>query len=415
MPFLLVALLGAAIAETAFSLWLSRRQIAHVARHQNAVPAEFSDTVTPAEHHKAAAYTIARERLAMIQSIVGVLTGMAWLLGGFDRLYAALALITPPSIGRSVFFVLAIAAVSEAIALPFAAYRTFVTEQRFGFNRATPGLFLRDKLKGWAIALVIAVPLLSGCFWFMRTMAGLWWLYVWFGVVIVMAAAPAIYVRWIAPRFNRFTPLPDGDLRRGIEGLMRACGFRAAGLYTMDASKRSAHGNAYFIGFGRSKRIVLFDTLVESSTPAEIQAVIAHELGHFHHRHVLFALVRAALIAFIALFTFGFLARQSWLLPALGITHTDDALSLIAGLLCWSILGPFLSLAGNFLSRRNEFQADDFARAHVGAEPMISALVRLSRENAATLTPDPLYALYHYSHPPVPVRIAHIRAARPTR
>jgi STE24 endopeptidase len=230
-----------------------------------------------------------------------------------------------------------------------------------------------------------------------------------------MAAAPTIYVRWIAPRFNTFIPLPDGELRRGIEGLMRACGFRASSLFTMNASRRSAHGNAYFIGFGRSKRIVLFDTLIDGSKPVEIQAVIAHELGHFHHRHVLFALLRVAVMAFVALFAFGWLARQPWLLPALGITHADDALSLIAGLLCWSILGPFLSLTGNFLSRRNEFQADDFAREHVGAAPMISALVRLSRENAVTLTPDPLYALYHYSHPPVPVRIAHIRAARQTR
>jgi len=409
MPFLLVVLLGAAIAETGFSLWLSRRQIAHVTRHQNAVPAEFSDVVTPAEHRKAADYTVARERLAMVRSIVSLLIGAAWLLGGFDRLYAALALITPPSIGRSVLFVLAIAAVSEIIALPFAVYRTFVVEQRFGFNRATPRLFAFDKLKGWAIALAVAVPLLAGCFWVMRNLAGLWWLYVWLGVVAVMVAAPTIYVRWIAPRFNRFTPLPDGELRRGIEGLMRACGFRAAGLFTMDASKRSAHGNAYFIGFGRSKRIVLFDTLVEGSAPAEIQAVIAHELGHFHYRHVLFGLLRAAAITFVALFAFGWLARQPWLLPALGLAHADDALSLIAGMLCWSILGPFLSLAGNWLSRRNEFQADDFARAHVGAAPIISALVKLSRENASTLTPDRLYALYHYSHPPVPLRVARVR------
>jgi STE24 endopeptidase len=180
----------------------------------------------------------------------------------------------------------------------------------------------------------------------------------------------------------------------------------------MDASKRSGHGNAYFIGFGRSKRIVLFDTLVDSSPPDEIRAIIAHELGHFKHRHVLFGLLRSAVILFFVLAGFGWLARQAWLLPALGIRHADDALSLVACVLCWSLLGPLAALLGNWISRRHEFQADEFARLHTGADPMVAALVRLSRENASTLTPDPLYALYHYSHPPVPLRIARIRASQ---
>ncbi len=409
IPPLLALLLGASLAETILSLWLSARQIRHVRDHREHVPADFMQAVSQPEHRKAADYTVAREQVAMLRSVWQWAIGAAWLLGGFDLLYGILAAAMPPTPGRSVAFVLAALAIGTVLSLPFSLYGTFVIEQKFGFNRTSPALFVRDRLKGWALSLVVATPLLLGCFWLMRHASGAWWLYVWMGLVVITLAAPAVYVRLVAPRFNRFTPLPEGELKSGIMALMQSCGFRASALFTMDASKRSAHGNAFFIGFGRTKRIVLFDTLVEGSPLDEIRSIIAHELGHFRHRHVLFGMLRSLLILFFVLAGFGWLARQPWLLPSLGFHHADNALSLAACVLCWSLVGPFGALLGNWISRRHEFQADEFARSRTGAEPMISALVRLSRENASTLTPDPLYALYHYSHPPVPVRVARIR------
>ena len=409
IPPLLALLLAASLGETLLSLWLSRRHIAHVRAHRGTIPADFTQAVSAQEHGKAADYTVARERLSMLRSAWEWVIGAGWLLGGFDLLYGLLARATPHALGRSAAFVIAYAAVGTLVSLPFALYSTFGVEQSFGFNRTTPALYVRDRLKGWTLGLLLGVPLLFGCFWLMRNASGLWWLYVWLGLLLLMVSAPAVYVRLIAPRFNRFTPLPEGELKHGILALMQACGFHASALFTMDASKRSAHGNAYFIGFGRTKRIVLFDTLVEGSPIDEVRAIVAHELGHFKHRHVLFGLLRSAAVLFFVLAGFGWLARQAWLLPSLGIHHADPALSLVACVLCWSLVGPFGALLGNWISRRHEFQADEFARVHTGADPMVSALVRLSRENASTLTPDPLYALYHYSHPPVPVRIARLR------
>jgi STE24 endopeptidase len=227
----------------------------------------------------------------------------------------------------------------------------------------------------------------------------------------LMLAAPTVYVRLIAPRFNKFTPLREGELRARIETLLRRCGFRSSGLFSMDASRRSAHGNAFFIGFGRTKRVVLFDTLIEANSPEEIEAVVAHELGHDRHGHVLFGMLRGAVMAFVSLAAFGWLSKQVWLLPSFGIVHHDDALALLACLLLSGMVGPLFAPIGNWISRRNEFQADDYARRQVAAAPMVSALLRLSRDNASTLTPDELYALVHYSHPPVPVRIRHLREA----
>ncbi|WP_428390751.1 M48 family metallopeptidase [Lichenicoccus sp.] len=412
-PLLIIVLL-ASLAETLLSLWLSRRQIAHVRAHCEQVPADFAHAITVEQHRRAAEYTVARERLAMVRQVWQWLVGAAWLLVGFDLLYGLLAAATPPSLGRSVGFVLAYAAIGALLALPFSLYGTFVVEQGFGFNRTTPALYARDRLRGWGIGLLLATPLLFVAFWLIARVAGLWWLYGWLGLVVLMLGAPAVYVRLIAPRFNRFTPLPEGELRQGITALVRECGFRAAALFTMDASRRSSHGNAYFIGFGRNKRIVLFDTLIDGSPIEEVRAIVAHELGHFRHGHILQGLLRSAVVLFVVLAGFGWLAHQPWLLPAFGIQHRDAALSLVACLLCWSLVGPLASLLGNWISRRHEFQADAFARSRAGAGPMIAALVRLSRDNASTLTPDPLYALYHYSHPPVPVRVARLRAEAAT-
>ena len=411
LPLLLTFFCGATLAWTAVALALSRRQIAHVREHSAAVPADFAEQVTLDDHRKAAAYTVERERLAACETVLDALLALAWAFGGIVILYDAVASVVPPSPWRGVAFLIATAAVRAAIGLPFDAWRAFVIEQRFGFNRTTLATFVADRLKGWAIGLVVSAPLLYGLLWVMRTLTGLWWLWAWIAMLVLMAAAPTVYVRLIAPRFNRFAPLEDAPLRTRIERLLARSGFTSSGLFTMDASRRTAHGNAFFIGFGRAKRIVLFDTLLRSSTPDEIEAVIAHELGHFKHRHALFGLLQGAIVTLAGLAAFGWACRQPWLLPAFGIARDDDALRLFVCLLLASVVGPLLAPLSNWWSRRNEFQADDYARRAVGAPPMISALTRLARDNASTLTPDPLYALAHYSHPPVPIRVRHLRAA----
>ncbi len=411
MPILLIAFIASAILWTVLSLWLSARQIACVRRHRDTVPAAFAARVTPEEHRKAADYTVAHERLDRVGTVLDLAVSLAWVLGGINLLYGALATVLPPSPVRGVAFLIATFAIGALTRLPLSLYATFVLEQRFGFNRTTPLTFLTDRLKHWGIALAIAIPLLFACLWAMRSFSGLWWLWAWFGVLALMLAAPTVYVRLIAPRFNTFSPLDDSALRERIETLLARCGFRSSGLFSMDASRRSAHGNAYFIGFGDTKRIVLFDTLIAGSAPEEIEAVIAHELGHYRHHHILFGLLRGAVIALAVLAAFGWLSQQAWLLPSFGIVYQDEALALLVCLSLSSMVGPLLSPVSNYISRRNEFQADDYARRHAGATPMIDALLKLSRDNASTLTPDPLYALAHYSHPPVPLRIHHLREA----
>jgi STE24 endopeptidase len=411
MPILLIAFIVAATVWTALSLWLSVRQTASVRRHRDSVPPDFVTTVTLDEHRKAAGYTEANERLARVRTVLDFIVTLAWVLGGINLLYGALRSVIPPSLGLGVAFLVATFAVSALLSLPLDIYDTFVLEQKFGFNRTTPLTFALDRCKSWCIALVVSVPLLFACLWAMRDFAGLWWLWTWFGVLALMLAAPAIYVRLIAPRFNKFSPLQDGELRGRIETLLHRCGFRSSGLFSMDASRRSAHGNAYFIGFGNTKRVVLFDTLITGSTPDEIEAVVAHELGHYRHGHVLFGMLRGALIGFVVLAAFGWLTRQPWLLPSFGVAYHDDALALLVCLLLNGMIGPLVAPVSNWISRRNEFQADDYARRNVASGPMISALVKLSRDNASTLTPDALYALVHYSHPPIPIRIRHLHEA----
>ena len=409
MPLLVIFFIAAAIVWATVSLILSTRQISHVRRYRAAVPADFARAVSADEHAKAADYTIARERLSRVETMVDVALSLAWALGGIDLLYGTLASFLRPSLWLSCAFLIGTAATGVLVGLPFSVYRAFVLEQRFGFNRTSAARFAVDRLQGWAISLALSVPLLCALLWVMHAASGLWWLWVWCGVVVLMVAAPTVYVRLVAPRFNTFTPLEDTTLRERIETLLTRSGFRSSGLFTMDASKRTAHGNAFFIGFGRTKRIVLFDTLLQASAPDEIAAVVAHELGHFRHGHVVFGLLRGAVLSFIALAAFGWLCKQPWLLQSFHVAHRDDAIALTVCMLLLSTLGPLAAPLSNWLSRRNEFEADDYARCSVGAAPMINALTRLTRDNASTLTPDPLYALVHYSHPPVPIRVREIR------
>ncbi len=287
---LLTAFVIATLAWAVLALYLSLRQTAHVDRNRDTVPADFATGVSLDEHRKAADYTLARERVARVETLLDVAVTLAWVFGGIGLFYGALASVLPSSLGLGVAFLVGTAVVRSVIGLPVSLYSTFVIERRFGFNRMTPLTYVVDRLRGGLIAAAVAIPLLFAALWIMRNVSGLWWLWTWLALVVLMAVAPAIYVRFVAPRFNRFTPLEEGPLRASIERLLAASGFRSSGLFTMDASRRTAHGNAYFIGFGRSKRIVLFDTLIAQSAPEEIEAVIAHELGHFRHKHVLYGL-----------------------------------------------------------------------------------------------------------------------------
>ncbi|MFI4980991.1 MAG: M48 family metallopeptidase, partial [Nevskiales bacterium] len=351
MPALLIAYILAAISWSLLSLWLSARQIACVSRHRNQVPADFADSVPLEEHRKAADYTVARERLSGVRTVWDLVVSLGWVLGGINLLYGVLAGVLPASPARGVAFLVASFAIGALLSLPLNVYGTFVVEQRFGFNRTTPVMFAVDRVKSWAIGLAVAVPLLFACLWAMQAFSGLWWLWTWVGVVVLMLAAPTVYVRLIAPRFNKFTPLQEGELRGRIETLLRRCGFRPSGLYSMDASRRSAHGNAFFIGFGKTKRVVLFDTLIEASSPDEIEAVVAHELGHDKHGHVLFGMLRSAAMVFAMLAAFGWLSKQPWLLPGFGIVYQDDALALLACLLVVGMVGPLLAPISNWMSR----------------------------------------------------------------
>ena len=409
MPILLVLFVAVSLATTGFDLFLRARQSAHVAGHRDAVPTGFEHSITLEEHRRAADYEQARLRLGRWSTLFALVLALAWASFGYDALYGAIAGGLPPGLTRSVVFLFAGGAISSLLTLPFALVRTFGIEQRFGFNRTTPARFALDKLKGAALGLVIGTPLLYGLLWLMRQ-PGPWWFWAWLGLLATMLVLMEAFPRFIAPLFNRFTPL-DGPLRDRVEALLHRCGFEARGLFVMDASRRSSHGNAYFSGFGRSKRIVLFDTLIAKNTEAELEAVLAHELGHYKLRHIVVGLAQSAGITFVALFALGWLAKQPWLLPSFGLVHQDDALALIVGMLVLETAGPLLGLAGNWISRRHEYQADDFARRMVGAGPMVSALTKLSRDNASTLTPDPLYALVNFSHPPVALRVERLQAA----
>ena len=408
MPPILLLFVVVSVLATAFELWLRYRQVAHVRRHADTVPAGFGEVCTPEQHRHAADYELARQRIGAVSEVFGLVVAVGWACAGYAALYAGVAALVAPGLVRGVVFLVAVGAVSSVLSLPFAVWRTFGVEQRFGFNRTTPGMFVRDRVKGAVLSLLLGVPLLTGVLALMR-LEGPWWLWAWGGTMALMLAMTEIAPRFIMPLFNRFTPL-DGALRIRVEALLARCGFAASGLYVMDASRRSAHGNAFFSGFGRFKRIVLFDTLLDKHTEAEVEAVLAHELGHYKMRHVLTGMVRSVVILFGGFAVVGWLSRQPWLLPGFGIGVQDDALALIVCVLVVQMVGPLLGVVGNWVSRRHEFQADAFARRMVGAAPMVAALQRLARENSSVLSTDPLYALVNYSHPPVPARVARLLA-----
>lgn len=403
--------LAALAGSVLLRLWLARRHIHHVARHRAVVPESFAGRVAAEEHHKAADYTVTNTRIGMLALLYDTGLLLGWTLGGglewLDGLVRG-AGYAPVITGTLV--ILGFMALATLLDLPFSLYHTFVVEERFGFNRSTPGIFVSDLLKQALLLAVIGTPLIALALWIMQASGGLWWLYVWLVwtafTLLMYWAYPAI----IAPLFNRFTPLTDETLKARIQALMDKCGFRSSGIFVMDGSKRSGHGNAYFTGFGNNKRIVFFDTLLESLEPMEIEAVLAHELGHFRLRHIRKRLLTGMLISLAALALLGWLSGQGWFYHSLGISTPSAWMALLLFMLVAPaftfILQPLLS----YLSRKHEFEADAYAVRQSSGTDLVQALVKMYRENASTLTPDPLYSAWHDSHPPAPVRIAHIYA-----
>lgn len=407
-----VLFIALTVAGLALREWLLWRQASAVRRHRSQVPAPFTDAITTEQHARAADYTAALARASMARAAAGaaILLGLT-VGGGIAAIDAGVAGFGLGTIAHGVAVIAAVALLLVACGLPFDLWSTFGIEARFGFNRTTPALFAVDLVKGLAISAVLLLPLVAALLWSMPLLGASWWLWAWGGWAIFSLLLGWAWPRLIAPLFNRFHELEDGELRRAVEALARRCGFEPRGVRVMDGSRRSSHGNAYFTGLGRAKRIVFFDTLLQSLAPPEVQAVLAHELGHFRLRHVAWRIVwslAAALGGFAAL---AWLAGQSWFQPALGVsaggTHT---LLLLFALVAPVFLLPLQPLAA-WLSRRHEFQADAYAAHHADAAALADALVKLYRDNATTLTPDRLYAAFHASHPPALDRIARLRGS----
>jgi len=406
--------LACLLGDLLLRYWLARRQIRHVLAHRDTVPAAFADRVGLHSHQRAADYTVARSQLSMVERIVeaAVLLGLT-LLGGLQALDLALGRLIESELWRQMALVGAVLALLGAVGLVFSAWRTFRLEARFGFNRMTPRLFITDALKMLAVTLVLGVPLLAAILWIMRS-AGTdwaWWAWgVWVGFNLLVLW---LYPSFIAPLFNRFTPLDDPELGQRIHALAKRCHFGLSGLFVMDGSRRSAHGNAYFTGFGRHRRIVFFDTLLSRLDTDEVEAVLAHELGHFAHRHILRRIVVSFVTAGVLLHLLAWLSTQLWFYTGLGVVpqlgRPNDGLALVLFMLALPVLTFWSTPIASLLSRRDEFQADRYAVRQCGAAPLASALVKLYDDNAATLTPDPIHSAWYDSHPPAPVRLAHLR------
>jgi len=408
-PFAAV-FLAALLFATALRLWLAWRHMRHVAAHRGVVPAAFADSIALEAHQKAADYTVAKTRLAMVDILIGAVLLLALTLGGGLQALATFwgGIFAPGGYAYGIALVASVAAIGGLIELPVSLYRTFVIEARFGFNRMTLALFFADFAKQTLVGAALGLPLLFVVLWLMARMGGLWWLYVWVAWAAFNLLVLALYPTLIAPIFNKFSPLDDASLRERIDALLARTGFRAKGLFVMDGSRRSSHGNAYFTGFGAAKRIVFFDTLLVRLAPPEIEAVLAHELGHFRRRHVWkrVAWLFAGSLVFLAIL--GWLIDKPWFFSALGVDSPGTAMALVLFFLVAPVFTFLLQPLASRYSRRHEYEADAYAAEYASAADLVRALVKLYKDNAATLTPDPLHSAFYDSHPPAGMRIARL-------
>lgn len=420
--FLMTLVLAAGLlANLAVKLWLATRHARHVAQHRHQVPTAFAAVVTLPAHQKAADYTLAKSRLAVWEIALDALILLAWtLLGGLDLLNQVLLSWLGPGMVQQLALMLSFVLIGGLLSLPLSLYQTFGLEQRFGFNKMTWGLWLSDLVKGVLLGVVLGLPILWLILWLMAAGGVLWWLWAWVALVSYQ-----VFVMWIAPNvimplFNKFTPLEDEALKQQVSELMSRSGFTAKGFFVMDGSRRSAHSNAFFTGFGASKRVVFFDTLLKQLSPSEMQAVLAHELGHFKHRHVLKMMVTSFIVTLLGLAALGWLSQQVWFYTGLGVTPhiavplgehaarvvSNDALALLLFMMVVPLATFFISPLSSGRSRRYEFEADAYAVKQSNAQDLASALLKLYQDNASTLTPDPLYVTFYYSHPPASQRLA---------
>lgn len=392
---------------TLLQLWLKTRHIRHVAAHRNQVPAAFAAAIDLASHQRAADYTIAKARFARASLVFEALVLLAFTLGGgIAALDGVAHQMAGDGIVGGLVLIALVSVVSSAVSLPWSIWATFRLEASFGFNKTTPAVFVGDLVRSAAVGAVLGLPLAAAVLYFLQAAGGWWWLYAWLAWVAFGVGLLLIFPKYIAPLFNKFTPLESPELRGRIDALLAKCGFAANGVFVMDGSRRSSHGNAYFTGMGKTKRIVFFDTLVERLQVHEIEAVLAHELGHFAHRHVVQRLVTMYGMAFVALAIAGLLYDAAWFYHGLGVPTPSHAAFL---LLLLYVLPEFSFPIGALrsrVSRKHEYEADSYAAQHASAAALQSGLVKLYQDNAATLTPDPLHSLFYDSHPPAALRIA---------
>ncbi|HQR19419.1 MAG TPA: M48 family metallopeptidase [Burkholderiaceae bacterium] len=414
-----LAFVGFLLLMVGLKYWLAWRQVRHVSRHADSVPRQFAGRVPLEAHRKAASYTIARTRLALVETAVGaavliVLT----LLGGLQSLADALRAAAGTGFAFQLLFVISVAILLGLIDLPFSWVRQFRVEAHYGFNRMTPRLWFADLAKSFVLAALLGVPLLAAVVALMRGAGELWWIYAWLLWVGFNALVLVIYPTVIAPLFNRFEPLKDSALAQRIGELLSRTGFSSKGVFVMDGSRRSAHGNAYFTGLGRAKRIVFFDTLVDRLQPSEIEAVLAHELGHFKLKHIAKRMAFSFVASLVFLALLGWLVDQSWFYTGLGVTPSldggNEGIALVLFVLVLPVFTFVFAPLASYLSRRHEFEADAFAARHASADDLVNALVKLYEDNAATLTPDPIHSAFYDSHPPASLRVARLAAAAAT-
>ena len=408
-----IAFLVLVAANLTIKFWLNRRQAAQVKQHAAQVPARFAEVITLEAHQKAAAYTRAKIRLSQISLVIDT----AWLLlltlgGGINLIYGVATALAgnESTLITGLVFLISLGILSGIVDLPVSIYRQFGLEARFGFNRMTAALFIIDLLRNALVSLIIALPLLALILWLLDLATPMSWLWAWLGWMVFNALLLFIYPVVIAPLFNKFTPMPDSAHKQKLDALLQRCGFSAAGLFVMDGSRRSAHANAYFTGFGKHRRIVLFDTLINQLSPPQLEAVLAHEIGHYQRKHLQKRLVLMAAMSLALIWVLFQLLHAPWFYSGLGVDSANPATALalfsMAMPLCLLPLTPL----SNALSRKHEYEADAYAAQHSSAQELIDALITMYRENAATLTPDSLYSLFHDSHPPATLRIAHLAA-----
>ncbi|ORU89555.1 MAG: peptidase M48 [Cycloclasticus sp. symbiont of Poecilosclerida sp. M] len=397
------------VASLFLKLWLNRRQMAHILFHRDEVPAAFKGKISLEAHQKAADYTFAKTKIASLSTIVGAALLVMLTLGGvINTLIPLTQLYVTSDTWAGVALIMTVFLISHLVELPISIYQTFKIEQAFGFNRTCYSQFAKDQTLQILLLLIIGVPLIFALLWVMREMGDYWWLYAWLLTIAFTFIMTWLMPTVIAPLFNEFTPLEDEDLNRRITALMTRCGFSSKGIFVMDGSRRSGHGNAYFTGMGNNKRIVFFDTLIDTLEADEIEAVLAHELGHFKRKHIVKHMIASTFITLAGFAILGWLKQKTWFFDGLDMVLITDAIALLLFILITPVFTTFFQPIGSFFQRKFEFEADEFASTMTKPSLLIQALVKLYRDNASTLTPDPLYSSFHHSHPPAGVRIKHL-------